>query len=228
MKRAYEAVVSDEVLPALGAHGFTRSQNTFRRARGPLYDVIEFQANWNNGVTPWYGFFVNVGVGSVDIDQACPGHRPELHLPEGFLLDRRWEYLVPDAPYEVRFDLTTDMPAFAARLCANLGLVLGEVQRLRSTRELVEYAVTNNLLIAYEKTCCYLAATGDIDTLTRYVARLHDTFGHQDRWEIFSRRISAVAGPLPVLRLGTEGMRQLSAESRAEAQSRRASVTAGS
>lgn len=197
LKRAYESVLSTEVVPALRSHGFTRSKNTFRRCRGPLYDVINFQANWNNGVTPWYGFFVNVGVGSAEIDRACPGHDPALHRPEEFLLDRRWEDLVPDAPYELRFDQTTDMRAFAARLCENLGLVLGAVERLRSTRELVEYAVANNLLIAYEKTCCYLAATGDIDTLSRYVARLHETFGHQDRWAFFSDRISAVAGPVP-------------------------------
>ncbi|PRC55147.1 hypothetical protein C6A85_45150, partial [Mycobacterium sp. ITM-2017-0098] len=84
-----------------------------------------------------------------------------------------------------RFDLTTDMRAFAARLCENLRLVLDEVERLQSTRELVEYAVTDHLLIAYEKTCCYLAATDDIDTLNRYVGRLYDHFGHQDRWEFF-------------------------------------------
>ena len=200
LKRAYESVLTNDVVPALRSHGFTVSQNSFRRSRGPLYDVINFQANWNNSVTPWYGFFVNVGVGSTEIDDACPGHGPELHLPEGFLLDRRWEHLVPDAPYEVRFDLATDMPAFAARLCENLGRVLSEVERLQSTRELVEYAVANNLLIAYEKTCCYLAATGDIDTLSRYVARLHEHFGHQDRWAIFGDRISAVAGSLPLLR----------------------------
>jgi hypothetical protein len=100
----------------------------------------------------------------------------------------------------VRFDLTTDMPAFAGGLCRNLVRVLGEVERLRSTRDLVEYAVANNLLIAYEKTCCYLAATDDIDTLSRYVARLHDTFGHQERWAIFSRRISEVAGTVPLPR----------------------------
>lgn len=199
MKRAYESVLANDVVPALGPHGFTRSRNTFRRSRGALYDVINFQANWNNGVTPWYGFFVNVGVGSTEIDDACPGHDPALHLEQGFLLDRRWEHLVPDAPYELRFHWNTDMPAFAARLCANLARVLEEVERLQSTRELVEYAVANNLLIAYEKTCCYLAATDDVETLSRYVARLHAVFGDQERWAIFSRRIGEVAGlpPLP-------------------------------
>lgn len=197
MKRAYESLVADEVVQALGPRGFTRSHNTFRRSRGPLYDSINFQANWNNGVTPWFGFFVNIGVGSVEIDHACPGHGPDLHLPEGFLLDRRWEHLVPDAPYEVRFDRTTDMPTFAARLCANLGLVLDEVERLQTTRDLVEYAVTENLLIAYEKTCCYLAAVDDVDTLSHYVARLRGAFGRQDRWATFSRRISAATGTVP-------------------------------
>lgn len=194
MKRAYEWVLSDEVAPALQPHGFTRCQNTFRRSRGPLYDVIDFQANWNNSVTPWFGFFVNVGIGSVEVDDACPGHGSELHLPETRLLDHRWEHLVPDAPYELRFSMATDMPAFAARLCQNLELVVSEFERTQSTRDLVEYAVTNNLLIAYEKTCCYLAATGDVDTLNRYVRKLHDHFGDQDRWAIFSRTIRAVSG----------------------------------
>ncbi|MDG4663254.1 DUF4304 domain-containing protein [Mycobacterium sp. 236(2023)] len=194
LKRAYESVLANEVVPALQPHGFIRSQNSFRRSRGHLYDVINFQPNWNNSVTPWYGFFVNVGVGSVEVDRACPGHDRNLHLAEGFLLDRRWEHLVPEAPYEVRFGHSTDMEAFAALLCGNLAMVLGEIERMQSTRELVEYAVADNLLIAYEKTCCYLAATGDVDTLNRYVARLHDTFGHQDRWAIFSSRISGATG----------------------------------
>jgi hypothetical protein len=159
-----------------------------------LYDVINFQPNWNNSVTPWYGFFVNVGVGSVEIDRACPGHDPQLHAREGFLLDRRWEHLVPDAPYELRFDLTANLSAFSARLCENLRQVLVAVEGMHSTRDLVEYAVANNLLIAFEKTCCYLAAIKDTDTLNGYVARLHENFGHQERWAVFSSRITAAAG----------------------------------
>ncbi|BBY73976.1 hypothetical protein MPRF_08750 [Mycolicibacterium parafortuitum] len=195
LKRRYETMVADGVVPVLQSLGFVRSKNTFRRSRGPLYDVIEFQANWNNSVAPWYGFFVNVGVGSVEIDESCPGHSRNLHRPEEFLLDRRWEHLVPEAPYELRFDRSTDMSAFGKRLCENLGLVVAEVERISTTSELVDYAVTNNLLIAYEKTCCYLAASGDLGTLNAYVGKLRDRFGTQDRWEIFSDRISAVAGP---------------------------------
>lgn len=194
LKRAYEALLAEAVAPVLSQHRFIRSRNTFRRQRGPLYDVVNFQPNWNNSVTPWYGFFVNVGVGSVEIDQACPGHDLQLHPREGFLLDRRWEHLVPDAPYELRFDLVTNLSAFAARLCENLRLVLGSVERVHSTRDLVEYAVDNNLLIAYEKTCCYLAATKDTETLNRYVARLYGSFGHHERWAIFNSRITAAAG----------------------------------
>ncbi|BBY83458.1 hypothetical protein H7I53_25590 [Mycolicibacterium pulveris] len=50
------------------------------------------------------------------------------------------------------------------------------------------------MLVEYDKTCRYLAAIDDIATLTEYVTNLHDCFGHQDRWSIFSRNISVAAG----------------------------------
>ncbi|BBX37147.1 hypothetical protein MMAG44476_35206 [Mycolicibacterium mageritense DSM 44476 = CIP 104973] len=56
------------------------------------------------------------------------------------------------------------------------------------------YAVDNNLLIEYDKTCRYLAAINDIDTLTEYVTTLHNCFGHQDRWSIFDRNICMAVG----------------------------------
>ena len=87
------------------------------------------------------------------------------------------------------------MASFADAVCADLGRTLSAIESIQSTRHLVEYAVENNLLIAYETTCCYLAATGDMDTLTRYVALLHRVFGDQERWAIFSRRISEAVGP---------------------------------
>lgn len=58
----------------------------------------------------------------------------------------------------------------------------------------VRYAVDNNLLIEYDKTCRYLAATDDIDTLTEYVTTLHNYFGRQDRWSIFDRNITTAVG----------------------------------
>ena len=59
----YESMLSDGVQPYLKRRGFTKSGSLFRRRRGSLSDLIGFQANWHNDVTPWHAFFVNVGVG---------------------------------------------------------------------------------------------------------------------------------------------------------------------
>ncbi|MFY1621283.1 DUF4304 domain-containing protein [Micromonospora sp. WMMD736] len=194
LQQAYEAMVSAEVGPFLRERGFDASDSRFQRRREPLYDMIDFQADWHNGSMPWHGFFVNVGVGSVEVDSACPGDERVGHPLKGSLLQRRWEQLVPDLPYEVRFDRRTDMGQLAAALCDGLDLVLAEMERIGTTEQLVRYAVDNNLLIEYDRTCRYLAATDDIATLTEYVTTLHDFFGHQDRWSIFNRNISAAVG----------------------------------
>ncbi|GJF12328.1 hypothetical protein NGTWS0302_01570 [Mycolicibacterium cyprinidarum] len=195
LKRAYDSMLVTDIGPFLAERGFAKSGSTFGRRRGPLYDVIGFQSNWHNGVTPWHAFFVNVGVGSVDIDAACPGHGSRAHPANGQLLDRRWEALVPELPYELRFHRDTDMTAFSAQLRQGLGRVIAELEKVDSTETLVRYAVEHNLLIQYEKTCCYLAATDDIERLCHYVATLRDCFGHQERWSLFNQRISAVTGP---------------------------------
>lgn len=195
LKRTYDSMLATDIGPFLVERGFTKSGSTFGRRRGPLYDMIGLQGNWHNGVTPWHAFFVNVGVGSVDVDAACPGHEGEAHPPDGHLLDRRWEALVPELPYEMRFHRDTDMTAFSAGLRGGLGRVMEELEGISSTGSLVRYAVEHNLLIQYEKTCCYLAATDDFETLSHYVATLRNSFGHQERWSYFNRRISAVTGP---------------------------------
>lgn len=187
-------MLATDIRPLLAEHGFTKSGSTFGRRRGPLYDMIGFQGNWHNGVTPWHAFFINVGVGSVDIDAACPGHDSQAHPPNGYLLDRRWEELVPELPYELRFHRDTDMATFSAGLSDGLVRVIAELERINSTGSLVQYAVKHNLLIQHQKTCCYLAATGEIETLSNYVGTLREWFGHQDRWSIFNRNINAVTG----------------------------------
>ncbi|MGV0837838.1 DUF4304 domain-containing protein [Mycolicibacterium thermoresistibile] len=194
LQRAYEAMVSADVGPFLRARGFDISDSSFKRDRAPLYDMIDLQPDWHNGTMSWHGFFVNVGIGSTEVDVACPGYERVMHPLKGSLLQRRWETLVPDLPYEVRFDHRTDMREFAAALCDGFDLVLAEMEKISNTRELVRYAVDNNLLIEYDKTCRYLAAIDDIDTLTEYVTTLHDCFGHQDRWSIFSRNIRTAVG----------------------------------
>lgn len=188
-------MVSADVGPFLQERGFDTSGSSFVRERGPLYDVIQFQADWHNGTMSWHGFFINVGIGSVAVDTACVGDERPLHPLKGSLLQRRWEHLVPELPYEVRFDQRTDMGQFAAALCDGLEEVLTEMERISTTEELVLYAVDNNVLIEYERTCRYLAAIDDIDTLFAYVTRLRNCFGGQGRWVIFEREITAAVGP---------------------------------
>ncbi|RAV11683.1 hypothetical protein DQP55_13765 [Mycolicibacterium sp. GF69] len=212
LQRAYEAMVSGDVGPFLRARGFDISACSFKRERGPVYDMIYLQPDWHNGTMAWHGFFVNVGIGSAEVDAACPGYERARYPLKGSLLQRRWEDLVPDLPYEVRFDHRTDMRQFAAALCDSFDLVLAEMEQISTTKQLVRYAVDNNLLIEYDKTCRYLAAIDDIDTLTEYVTRLHDCFGHQDRWSIFSREISTAAGRW-ARELGKRGLRDPSTTS---------------
>ena len=194
LQRAYEAMVSSDVGPFLRARGFDVLGSSFERERGPLYDMIHFQADWHNGTMSWHGFFVNVGIGSAEVDTACPGYERMAHPLKGSLLQHRWEHLVPDLPYEVRFDHRTDMRQLAAALCDGLDLALAEMERISTTKQLVRYAVDNNLLIEYDKTCRYLAAIDDIETLTEYVTTLHYRFGRQDRWSIFDRNITTAVG----------------------------------
>jgi Domain of unknown function (DUF4304) len=201
LQRAYEVMISADVGPSLRARGFDVSGSSYERKRGPLYDMINLQADRHNGTTSWHGFFVNVGIGSAEVDSACPGYERVAHPLKGSLLQHRWEHLVPDLPYEVRFDHRTDIRELAAALCDGFDLALAEMERISTTKQLVRYAVDNNLLIEYDKTCRYLAAIDDIDTLTEYVTTLHNCFGRQDRWSIFSRNISTAVGRwAPVLR----------------------------
>lgn len=159
-----------------------------------MYDAIAFQENWHNGNTPSHGYFINVGIGSTEVDATWPYENRGDWPLFGCLLNRRWESVVPDLPYEIRFGHATDMAAFADALCEGLGHVVAVFDEFDCTSTLVRYAIEHNLLIQYEQTCCYLAAIDDCDSLTTYVGLLHDTFGHQDRWSIFSRRISEVTG----------------------------------
>ena len=161
-------MISADVGPFLRTRGFDASGSSFEPERGPLYDMINFQDDWHNGTMSWHGFFINVGIGSVEIDTACPGYDRVGHPLKGSLLQHRWEHLVPDLPYEVRFDHRTDMRQLAAALCDGFDLALAEIERI--------------------------STTDDIDTLTEYVTTLHNCFGRQDRWSIFDRNISMAVG----------------------------------
>ncbi|MGV9799741.1 DUF4304 domain-containing protein [Mycobacterium sp. NPDC003449] len=182
----FDELLAEGVAPFLATHTFAQAESVFRRERGPLYDVIGFQSNRWNGLTPWYGFFVNIGVGSADVDAVCARPTP--------LLSRRWERVAESLPYELAFDETTDMAAFADWLCEGLEQVLAVIEKMATTDELVRWAIASNKLAAMEQTCAYLAATDDIDSLTQYITALRDEFGHQSRWAIFNGQLVAATG----------------------------------
>ncbi|OKH66488.1 hypothetical protein EB73_20140 [Mycobacterium sp. SWH-M3] len=72
--------------------------------------------------------------------------------------------------------------------------VVSVFDNIDSTRSLTRWAAANNLLHHMEKTCHYLAATGDTDTLTAYVSTLRDHFHSDSRWTFFNRKLVEVAG----------------------------------
>lgn len=192
-KRAFETMLSNEVRPFLKARGFTKNGHRFYRTRTPLYDQLGFQGNQYNNIRP-FGFFINIGVGSTDVDAVAPGHGSQATPPQGFLLRDRWQWLVPGLPDELRFSTSTDMSGFAAVLCHNLDLVVTEFDKIHSTDALVQLMATRSKLLAYERTCRYLAAVGDTATLRTFVTRLRDTFGEQSRWAIFNDKLFAASG----------------------------------
>ncbi|WP_396909931.1 DUF4304 domain-containing protein [Mycolicibacterium sp.] len=196
LRNALESVLSNNVRPLLKSHGFAKSGRTFRRSRGPLYDMINFQGSKWNGVAPHYGFFVNVGVGSSEMD-AVYCSRPDAGEPmREYVLDRRWETLVPDVPSEVAFDETTDMDMFADTLCTNLTRVLTTIDAIDTTAVLTQWAIDNSWLHRMEKTCAYLAATDDSDRLVAYVSKIRNRFGDSARWPKLNRTLLDVTGPL--------------------------------
>ncbi len=187
-----EELLSGDVRECLKAQGFSKAAYTFRRTRAPLWDSMNFQPSRWNRVTPHYGFFVNVGVGSTEIEDA----QRELGVFTAPLsiFERRWENVVPDLPCEVTFDAGTDMAAFATELCDDLRRALTVIEGFTTTAELVQWAVSHNKLHRMQPVCSYLAANDDIDTLAAYIGSLRAQFGHQDRWKIFNRQLIEAAG----------------------------------
>jgi hypothetical protein len=72
--------------------------------------------------------------------------------------------------------------------------IVDVIDEFDSSRSLALWAVENNFLHEYEKTCGHLAAVGDVDTLVRYVRILQSRFYDDDRWEFFSRKIVDTVG----------------------------------
>ena len=185
LRETLEWMLADRVRPHLKARGFTKSGRTFRRKRYPLWDTINFQGSKWNSVTPYSGFFVNIGVGSIEIDAAQQHSNAQVPI-----FDRRWERVVPELPDQVTFDQHSDVQLLAGTICHGLTQVLAVVDGFTTTAELVNWAVAHNKLHRMEQVCRYLAATGDIPLLSAYIDSLREQFGDQSRWAIFNRQLT--------------------------------------
>jgi hypothetical protein len=77
--------------------------------------------------------------------------------------------------------------------------IVDVIDEFDSSRSLALRVVENNFLHEYEKTCGYLGAVGDVDTLVRYVRILQSRFYDDDRWEFFSRKFVDTVGSAAAL-----------------------------
>lgn len=188
LRRVFDLMLSNDVRPVLRAHGFTKKASTFRRRRGALYDMINFQGNKWNDPHQQVGFFVNVGIGSTEIDVL--GLDNDYGPSEfDYMIDRRMEQLIAGLPAELRLDRSTDRAVFADELIGYVEQIVTALDAIATTHDLLDNVMQRNGLHKMEKTCRYLAYIGDTESLANYVTRLHDRFADDHRWEFFSRRI---------------------------------------
>jgi hypothetical protein len=196
LKGRFDALLTDDVRPMLGGHGFAKSGATFTRRRGSLYDVINFQGSDVNGTGLLHRFYVNVGIGSVDVDAAAgeaPTARPKL---DRCLFERRWADLVDGAPARTEIRPETDLAEVRESLRTQLAAVVTVLDAVTTTDALVDLAIERNRLHQMQKTGAFLAAAGDLQRLRRYVGTLRQAFGTDPRWAIFNRQLAAAAGPM--------------------------------
>lgn len=194
LRQTLEHLLSGEVRAFLKPSGFAKSGRTFRRARYPLYDLINFQGSKWNGITTEHSFFVNVGVGSTEMDTVYLGFRNNRKPNCEYVLDRRWEQLISRLPSLISFEATTDLDRFAKKLIDGLDRVLAVMDGIDSTQALARWAIGRNGLQHMEKTCSYLVAIEDIEALTSYVTALRERFGDDNRWSFFNRSLIDVSG----------------------------------
>ncbi|WP_165612435.1 DUF4304 domain-containing protein [Mycolicibacterium fortuitum] len=194
MRRTLDQLLSQQVRPVLKQRGFTKSGRRFLRQRGPLYDLIDVQGSKWNAVTPHHGFFVNVGVGSTEIDAVY--RNPSNPSRPEYVLYTRWETLLPGMPRETAFDQSTDMVLFAELFIGALRRLLDVIDPIDSSPALAQWAVQHNLLNRMEKVCAYLAACDDLDTLAGYVSKIRQRLADDRRWPTVNRHILDALGPV--------------------------------
>ncbi|WP_131827926.1 hypothetical protein [Mycolicibacterium fortuitum] len=191
LRKILEQELSDDIEPLLRERGFIRKGRVFRRQRGLLYDGIGIHDVRRGKFDDFHTFSVSVGIGSTEIDRFPP--EPVVGQPNS-TISRPWGRLVPGLPEYFYFDETYDVDIWGCVLSDGLERVVDVMDQFDSSRTLARWAAANNLLYQYERTCGYLAAVGDVDTLVSYVRKLQSRFGHESRWEFFSRDIVAAVG----------------------------------
>lgn len=194
LRALLEQALSSGVRPYLRSQGFTKHGRTFRRTRGPLYDMINFQGSKHNQFSTEHSFFVNVGVGSAEID-AVHTEWPRDDVPtREYVLDGRWWKLAGDLPAEVTFDHRTSGAELAEHVNAGPVRVLAVIDTITTSLELAEWAAANNVLRHMEKTAAYLASVDADDTLRTYAATVRERMSEDNRWPFFSNRFAMAIG----------------------------------
>ncbi|MCS3780025.1 DUF4304 domain-containing protein [Tsukamurella ocularis] len=194
LNQLFDEVLSQGVRPLLREHGFVKSGRSFTRRRGPIYDRIHFQGSSVNSYAPPHRFYVNVDVGSTDIDDAYLGWNNDRRLKTEPILTGRWEQFVDGAPDRVEWDLDTDQAALIEMIRQNVLEALAVIDPLSTTAKLVDWGVAEGGANHLAKLSAYLVTIGDLDTLTIYISRLYSRWSEDSRWPMFSGFLRGAIG----------------------------------
>lgn len=192
---AIKVFVREYIHPHLKAAGFTKTGLTFYRLRGDIIDVINVQGNSHNG---WGNsqFYLNYSMDSLEFQaksgqtvNAKPFYNSCLYsrrLHEG--PDSRQNLILMEQGNVVNFE------QFGKTLLSDIDVILEQFDRTTTVQQLVALVMERKGLWQYQELCRYLVETGEIDTLKQYLSQLKANFAHDDRWPIFSRKISEAIG----------------------------------
>jgi hypothetical protein len=195
LKGRFTTLMSEQIRPFLKVEGFSKSGSTFFRRRGRLYDVINFQGSSRNGLgAAEHRFYVNIGIGSTDVDGVADDASPKPPSLADCLVRDRWADFAHGAPTEVNIRAESDPGELADDVRHWLGHALAFIAGVEGTDALVDLAIDGNGLQGMETTCAYLARIDDIERLRRYVETLRDSFGTEARWPVLEGLIADAVG----------------------------------
>jgi len=158
--------------------------------------MINVQGSTRNSGQLHHEFFVNVGVGSTEIDAVVTEWpRADDKPVREHVLDSRWWKIVPRLPADVRFDFLTPRDDLAAELVDGVRRVVEFFDSLETSRDLARWAARNNVLHHMDKTVAYLASIDDHLTLVAYAHTIRRSVVDDGRWPFFNRRFADAAGP---------------------------------